>query len=872
MKISFKASPNVTSSNTTDKVMSRFSLGLVFLFVGSLIIRRDPQTIARGIGLLATSLSSALITEAIYFKVTKKPVWSHIRHSYSWITALIMTMFCLPKTGFYPLFISTAIAVFFGKLVFGGFGNNIFNPAALGVTILFTCFKANPDLASGATPLSAMAESGWVFSMADRFSAFVSQYGGFMNMIIGRYDGAIGETSSLLILIMGAYLIWRKVISPQFPLVYMATIFVSGAIVGLINGQGIGYGSFHVLAGSVMLTAFTMLCDPVTTPVTRRGRTLYAIGAGLLTMIVRLKADASEGTLYAILLMNTFTPAIDMMMDGVRARDARKHTLIICLIAALGFGLVGVSATTLETNLAKESEVLRGELVSLESDFTEFDAKCDLKSDEGGVVTYACAVKGFGEINPNGYAELAGVSYSRNNLDIAIDKNSGTVKSVTMTHYGDTPGVGDNGCDQYYLDSFAGVGPASEVEVMTGTTWTSKSVMAAVQKALANVNAVPALGKDYSEYEAACEVSEKADGKTVYACEAKGFGMINNMGGEYKNNSFTITVDDQTNTLIEVKLKKFGDTEEVGDAAVAKDYLAKFAGLGVDGDINVVSGATFTSNSVIACAQKALSGTQGAAEASTGAVLPKEYEEYAPACELKEQDGGVAVYTCEAKGFGTLNGMDGYKNNVVEVIVDPVDGKAVEVSVKTFGDTEGVGDSATKEDYLKTLSGKAVGEKMDVVSGATFTSKSVQACVNMAMVDWAARTGGSLPAGTAEPGIPNEYLEFEPVCELKSQDGGVNVFACEAKGFGTLNGMDGYKNNKVEVVIDPVDSCVTQVTVTTFGDTEGVGDKATTEDYLSTLKGHQLGEKMDGVSGATFTANSVKACVQAALYAHSQLD
>ena len=178
--------------------------------------------------------------------------------------------------------------------------------------------------------------------------------GGLGTLMTGWHPGAIGETCGILILIVGAILAWRQVIDWRVPLVYLLTIAVLAAASALIGGvasyQGVPgflwYPLVHVFSGGVIFGAVFMLTDPVTSPTSAQGRVIFAMGAAILTMLIRLKANLPEGCLYSILLMNMLTPLIESAMDGkqlaVRAR-ARKA---IAGLAAIGLAVTVLAAST----------------------------------------------------------------------------------------------------------------------------------------------------------------------------------------------------------------------------------------------------------------------------------------------------------------------------------------------------------------------------------------------------------------------------------------------------------------------------------------------------------------------------------------------
>ena len=193
--------------------------------------------------------------------------------------------------------LGTIIAVVAGKHLFGGFGKNILNPAALGIAALLLMFKNSfstwpvpfyneSDVVTGATPLAK--------EIAD-----------YPSLFLGNVSGSIGETSAAAILIGGMFLIARKTISPITPVAFIGTVFGFSYLVG-------NDALYQVLSGGLMLGAFFMASDPVTTPMTKTGKLIFGIGCGVITCVIRFYASYPEGVSFSILIMNIASPLIDM--------------------------------------------------------------------------------------------------------------------------------------------------------------------------------------------------------------------------------------------------------------------------------------------------------------------------------------------------------------------------------------------------------------------------------------------------------------------------------------------------------------------------------------------------------------------------------
>ncbi|MEG0176966.1 RnfABCDGE type electron transport complex subunit D [Anaerorhabdus sp.] len=505
MKFTFKPSPNYRDKQSTHSIMMELALGLLVVFGFSVyyyFTEFGSQYGIRAIGLLATALVAAYATEAIWYAFSKKNVAKEIKNSFPAITAIILTLMVSINTSYYALAISTIIAILFGKLVFGGFGQNVFNPAAIGRAVLMTSFAGSVavDFATSATPTAAYASAGWISSSQTAFDAFVANFGGMSNMFVGFYPGALGETSALVIILVGIYLAVRKVIDWRVPVTYVVTMFALTFIVGAMHGQGLYYPLFHLLSGGALFGAVFMMTDPVTNPTSAVGRIIFAMGCAILTVVIRLKANLPEGVLYSILLMNMLTPAIERLTDGNQIKMVKKNIISICIVgvvgiasvAACGLAISAKETTGTETGTTEEGgstdvpTLALGNPVALDADFAMFDAK--VESSEGGV--YTVKVKGYGLIDPEGHAGESGIEYTRNVFEVEINPETNEIMSIKNTTFGDTPGIGDKGLDQY-LETFVGLNTTDttqEVDTITGATWTSESVVASIQAAINAVN------------------------------------------------------------------------------------------------------------------------------------------------------------------------------------------------------------------------------------------------------------------------------------------------------------------------------------------------------------------------------------------------
>ena len=153
------------------------------------------------------------------------------------------------------------------------------------------------DAVTGATPLGLF-----------KFEHILTDYA---PLFIGKVSGSLGETSAVALIIGGIYLLFKKIIDYRIPTAYISTIAVISFIIHSINPSLFAPVLFHILAGGLLLGAFFMATDPVTSPVTKKGRWVFGIGCGVVTMLIRIWGGLPEGVMYSILLMNAFTPLIN---------------------------------------------------------------------------------------------------------------------------------------------------------------------------------------------------------------------------------------------------------------------------------------------------------------------------------------------------------------------------------------------------------------------------------------------------------------------------------------------------------------------------------------------------------------------------------
>lgn len=360
MKYTFHVSPNLQSKNSTQQIMRDLTIGLLVVFVASVIYYSVAWGINVGLQaviLLACSLVTTFVCEAIFAKLKKKNIKDVITHSFGWVTSIILVMMCPITITPYAIIIATFFAIAVGRLMFGGFGYNIFNPAAVGRAVIFASFSgATTRLITSATPTGILAGTfKWLPMTEVALQSYLDRVGGFGSLFLGTTPGAIGETFSILILLVGVFLVLRGVIDWRIPTFYLGTIFMITCVLAILTGVQpyhgipgwIWYPVLHLVTGGVIFGAVFMLTDPVTVPTSPAARIFFAICAAAITVLIRLKGSLPEGCLYSILIMNCFTPMIESAFDGPQFEIKKKAWLMIACSAVLALCVSFYASSTM---------------------------------------------------------------------------------------------------------------------------------------------------------------------------------------------------------------------------------------------------------------------------------------------------------------------------------------------------------------------------------------------------------------------------------------------------------------------------------------------------------------------------------------------
>ncbi len=274
--------------------------------------------------ILLASISGALLTEWVFTPAEKRRF--AISDTSAGLTGLLLGLTLPPGLPIWMAFLGGVVSIGLGKVIWGGLGSNIFNPALLGRAFLLGTFPiamTTWGAAGGPGEFFQIHSSNLAFPFMhgeiDAMSAatplglmkFEQQGTGLWQLFIGNTAGSIGETSGLLLLLGGLYLLVRRSIDWRIPAAIFLTAGIFSLVMFVVDGQQYPSPLFTLFAGGLLLGTFFMATDPVTSPLTPRGCWIFGMGIGFLVMLIRLYGGLPEGMLYAILLMNAATPLID---------------------------------------------------------------------------------------------------------------------------------------------------------------------------------------------------------------------------------------------------------------------------------------------------------------------------------------------------------------------------------------------------------------------------------------------------------------------------------------------------------------------------------------------------------------------------------
>lgn len=320
-KLIVSSSPHVRSNEDTSYIMKQVVIALLPAALAGVYFFR-----LSALNVMFFCILGAVGAEFLYQKITKQE--STIGDFSAVVTGLLLAFNVPASLPWWMCLIGSAFAIIVVKMIFGGIGNNFMNPALAARAFLLASFpvamttwtktgvnwvsSGSLDAVTTATPLSFLKLSS-LESAAQGVDLLSSNGISLTDMLIGNIGGCIGETSAILILLGGLYLMYKGIINYVIPVFYIATVFLLTFVLG---GFNFNFAIYELLAGGLMLGGFFMLTDYTTSPMTTKGQIIYAVIAGILTAVIRLFGGYPEGVSYSILLVNVLTPLIDKYVNN----------------------------------------------------------------------------------------------------------------------------------------------------------------------------------------------------------------------------------------------------------------------------------------------------------------------------------------------------------------------------------------------------------------------------------------------------------------------------------------------------------------------------------------------------------------------------
>ena len=306
-KLIVTAAPHITSPDSTQGIMRDVCLALCPTLVASVLIFGMDSLI-----LTAISVAACVFFEWAYCRLMHREV--PVSDLSAVVTGMLLAFNVPASLPWWMILVGDFLAIVIVKQLFGGLGYNIANPAIVGRIAMAMGFTAamssypipdsGIDALASATPLAVSGELGG---------------GSYVTLLLGTHGGVLGETCAATILVGGLYLIWKKVISPVIPVTYLTTV----AVLSLVSGHD---PIVQLLSGGLMLGAFFMATDYVTSPTTRKGKLVFGVGLGVITCAIRFLGTMAEGVSFSILLMNFTVPYIEILtrQDRLGIAKVRK--------------------------------------------------------------------------------------------------------------------------------------------------------------------------------------------------------------------------------------------------------------------------------------------------------------------------------------------------------------------------------------------------------------------------------------------------------------------------------------------------------------------------------------------------------------------
>ena len=361
MKFIIQPPPFTRHKRSTTSIMYELSALLALLWIAAIVYNFtiNPSYGLKAIFMVVVAVVTTLICDvlvaAITYRDKEKPLFRYlfmkVKENYSLVTALIFALSLPIGTPYYVIIIGSLFATLIVKYAFGGFGANIFNPALF--ARLFVTFAFGSQLTAfidtvpsnvssltdvGVTITTSFSSQGvkWISDSLAGLNVTMGQ------LWLGNYAGAIGETFAGLILVLGIYMIVRKICNWRPMVAYLLTVILTALVIALLTGLNPGtYILLHLAMGGLMYGAVFMITDPVTSPTSMFGKVLIGVIAGLMTVLIRIQGGYPEGVTFAIAIANLLSPLIDRFATGMTINNGFKKWSVILSVLLLSLALNG---------------------------------------------------------------------------------------------------------------------------------------------------------------------------------------------------------------------------------------------------------------------------------------------------------------------------------------------------------------------------------------------------------------------------------------------------------------------------------------------------------------------------------------------------
>ncbi len=316
--LTISPSPHIHTSDSVNKIMYRVILALMPALVWSVVVF--------GLEAVRVTVIAVIVCVAIEFLIQKYilKIKPKITDGSAIITGILLSFNVPASLPWWIVIIGAVVAIGIGKMSFGGLGNNPFNPALVGRVFLLISFPVQMtswpaphavDATTTATPLALLKEG---IKNGQPVSGIIDKLPANIDLFYGNMPGSLGEISAIFLLIGLGYMLWKKVVTWHIPFGVLGTIFIFQGILWLVNPGQFIEPVFHLLTGGAMLGAIFMATDMVTSPMNPKGQIIFAVGIGVITVLIRNFGAYPEGISFAILIMNAFTPLINAYVKPKR--------------------------------------------------------------------------------------------------------------------------------------------------------------------------------------------------------------------------------------------------------------------------------------------------------------------------------------------------------------------------------------------------------------------------------------------------------------------------------------------------------------------------------------------------------------------------